>query len=62
MRRMKSGKRIKRVKINAYDIAFPPGAGIARLVTDCNTIVHKLISAFDKAFPPGGKVSAIADG
>ena len=31
-------------------------------VTDCNTIVQKLISSFDIAFPLGGKVSAVADG
>ena len=38
-----------------YFIAFPPGAGIARFVTDCSTIVQKLIFAFDIAFPPGGR-------
>ena len=38
-----------------YFIAFPPGAGIARFVTDCSTIVQKLIFAFDIAFPSGGR-------
>ena len=40
-----------------YFIAFPPGAGIARFVTDCSTIVQKLIFAFDIAFPRGEGVA-----
>ena len=38
--------------------AFPSGAGIARLVTDCNNLFEIVISAFYTGFPPGGSSAA----
>ena len=43
---------------NTFDIAFPPGAGIARFVTDCCKPFKIINKRLFYRLPLGGKLSA----